>query len=154
VHHVKSKELLWHLVMESFLQRYESSAQKLPENASAAERLRQAIANLVRFTANTPELHRIMAQEGGQLTARMIWLTENLTKDSFQVWYALIEAAQREGAVRPGSPARLRYAILAMTAVPFAVCAEYEYLTGKSPFTQGEIAKTIELICEMVLIDE
>ena len=157
LHHVKSKELLWHMMMEDILERYERyrpQTEPLSGAASAADRLRQSIADLVHFTAQMPQLHRIMTNEGGQLTPRMIWLTENLTKKSYQDWCALIAEAQREGAVREGSPGRLRFAILAMTAVPFAVSAEYEYLTGKSPFTRGEIAQTIDLICNMVFIDK
>jgi TetR/AcrR family transcriptional regulator len=157
VHHVKSKEVLWHTVMEQFLKRYEKyelSAKSLPDSAGSAARVRQAISGLVHFTATAPQLHRIMTHEAGQLTPRMMWLTDNLTKKNFQKWCALLEAAQRDRVVRPISAGRLWYAILAMTAVPFAVCAEYEYLTGKNPFTPGEIAKTVELICDMVLVEK
>jgi hypothetical protein len=41
-----------------------------------------------------------------------------------------------------------------MTAVPFAVAAEYEYFTGKSPFSKNEVAQMIDMVCEMVFIRE
>ena len=56
--------------------------------------------------------------------------------------------------MRKASPARLRYAIVAMISVPFAVAAEYEYFTGKSPFAKNEINQMIEMVCAMVFIRE
>ena len=38
--------------------------------------------------------------------------------------------------------------------VPFAVAAEYEYFTGKSPFSRNEVSQMIDMICEMVFIRE
>jgi len=154
VHHVKSKEALWRMVMEHILGQYEqhhAKSKALPPTASAGERLKQAIADLVEFTAGVPELHRIMVQEGGQLTPRMIWLTENLTRKNFAEWCQLIEEAQRKGAVRPCSPALLRYAIVSMAAVPFVVSAEYQFLTGKDPHSRGEINKLIEMITGLIV---
>ena len=84
----------------------------------------------------------------------MLWLTERFGKQGFENWCSLIEDAQREGAVQKVSPARLRFAIVAMTAVPFAVAAEYEYFTGKSPFSKNEVAQMIDMVCEMVFIRE
>ncbi len=68
----------------------------------------------------------------------MLWLAERFFKQGYEDWCSLIEAAQREGVVRKASPARLRFAIVAMISVPFAVAAEYEYFTGKSPFAKNE----------------
>jgi AcrR family transcriptional regulator len=160
VHHVKSKEKLWQMAMEHIIDQYNdsmsaSNAMSAQSPAtSAAKRLRQAIVDLAHFTASVPQLHRIMAAEAAHATPRMLWLAERFFKQGFENWCSLIEAAQREGAVRNVSPARLRFAIVAMTSVPFAVAAEYEYFTGKSPFARNEVAQMIEMICDMVFIRE
>jgi len=156
VHHAKSKENLWHMMMEHFQIRFDkfySTVQTLPADSTSADKLRRQIADLVNFTTHTPELHRVMVQEGGMLSPRMVWLTENFTKSKFDEWCALIEQAQCEGAVHAGSPAQLRYAIVGMASVPFSVSAEYEFLTGKNPFSGGEVAKLIKLITDLVFID-
>jgi hypothetical protein len=121
---------------------------------SAGKRLKQAIADIAHFTASMPQLHRIVTAEAAHATPRMLWLAEKFFKQGFEDWVSLIQAAQREGVVRKASPARLRFAIVAMISVPFAVSAEYEYFTGKSPFAKNEINETVNLVCEMVFIRE
>jgi hypothetical protein len=51
------------------------------------------------------------------------------------------------------NPGRLRYAIIAVAAVPFSVAAEYQYLTKHNPFAPAEIASTISLIKHLVFVD-
>jgi TetR/AcrR family transcriptional regulator len=156
VHHVKSKDALWQMTMEHILEKYNasmnlSSAATL-KGVSASVRLKRAITDLVHFTASTPQLHRIMTLESAHPTRRMIWLAERFGKSGFEKWCSLIEAAQREGTVRKLSPARLRFAIIALTSVPFAVAAEYEYFTGKSPYAQSEVSRMIEMVCDMIFV--
>jgi len=159
VHHVKSKDKLWRLMMEHIIERFDefmTDANSTSEQpvTSAAKRLKLAITHLAHFTASTPQLHRIVTAEAAHATPRMLWLTERFFKKGFENWVTLIEEGQREGSVRRGNPARLRFAIVAMISVPFAVAAEYEYFTGKSPFARNEVAQMIEMICDMVFIRE
>jgi TetR/AcrR family transcriptional regulator len=158
VHHVKSKERLWKLTMEHIIERYHKSMGEThaltdkSQNVSAGRRLKQAIADIAHFTASLPQLHRIVTAEAAHATPRMLWLAERFFKQGYEDWCSLIAAAQREGVVRKASPARLRFAIVAMISVPFAVAAEYEYFTGKNPFAKNEINQMIELVCDMVFI--
>jgi TetR/AcrR family transcriptional regulator len=157
VHHVKSKDALWRMTMESIIDKYNaamasSETQTNKASITAAARLRQAITELAAFMSSTPQLLRIMTLEAAHPTPRMLWLAERFTKMGFESWCTMIEAAQREGAVRHASPARLRFAIVAMVSLPFAVAAEYEYFTGRSPFAKNEVTQTIELVCDMVFI--
>ena len=157
VHHVKSKEKLWRMMVEHIIERYNefmslSDAVSDQGPLSAAKRLKEAITDLAHFTASTPQLHRIVTSEAAHATPRMLYLVEHFAKQGFEKWCSLIEEAQREGAVRRVNPARLRYAIVAMASVPFAVAAEYEYFTGKSPFSRNEVSQMIDMICEMVFI--
>lgn len=155
-HHVKSKENLWNIVMADLKQRFlelESKHPPLPAKASASDRLRVLIADSVHFTASIPELHRIMIMEAGSMSPRLVTLIESFGKQFIEEMCALIKQAQAEGTIKKKfNPARLRYAITAMTAVPFSVSAEYEYLTGKSPFSASEIERTIEQINDLVFI--
>jgi TetR/AcrR family transcriptional regulator len=160
VHHVKSKDQLWKMTMEHIIDRYHKSMAEthaLTDQSgtlSAGKRLKQAIADIAHFTASMPQLHRIVTAEAAHATPRMLWLAERFFKQGYEDWCSLIEAAQKEGVVRKTSPARLRFAIVAMISVPFAVAAEYEYFTGKSPFAKNEINQMIELVWDMVFIRE
>jgi TetR/AcrR family transcriptional regulator len=159
IHHVKNKNKLWRMMMEHIIERYNnfmsvSDAAPTQAPASAAKRLREAITHHAHFTASTPQLHRILTAEAAHATPRMLWLAERFFKQGFENWLSLIKEAQREGAVRDVDAARLRFAIVAMTAVPFAVAAEYEYFTGKNPFARSEVTQLIEMVCDMVFIRE
>lgn len=154
VYHVKSKENLWEMTMEHMLRRFESHHALNRERnagASATEHLKQLIVDLVHFCAANPQLHRIMTQEGGQLSPRLAWLCENFVRPGFEEFVALTVAAQREGTVRTDfQPERLRYAVVSIASVPFSVAAEYEYFIDRSPFSPGEIERTIDMIFGMV----
>lgn len=156
VYHFKNKDNLWKMVMEDILKRYSKFSEKpdADQPETAAAQLRNLIADIVHYTATEPELHRIMIQEASQLSPRLVWLIENFTKNSYATFTTLVEKAQEEGAIRPDAdPGRLRFAVQAMAAVPFSVPAEYEYLTGRSPFTSNEVEKTISTICQMIFVD-
>jgi TetR/AcrR family transcriptional regulator len=156
IYHTKNKTHLWHKTMEYILNRYteiSSKTKALPKSVSAGERLRHMIADIVHYTSSTPEIHRIMTQEGSQLSPRLVWMIENFSRAWHLEFAQLAELAQREGAIRGDiDVGRLRFAVTGMAAVPFSVAAEYEYLTGRDPFSRGEVAKTIELIEHMLFV--
>ena len=155
LYHFHSKEELWKTMMEGVYSEIDTRQLERPDfdNLTASERLRLLIADIVRFFANSPSLHRLMTLEGHQITDRLLWMCERHTRKSFRDMTALIAEAQKEGKVRMVDPARLRFAINAMSAVPFAVSAEYQILTNKSPFGSEEIEGTIALINQFVFID-
>jgi len=152
VHHVKSKDNLWQMVMESIFTQYssfETKTSSLPPDTGAAEHLRHMIADFVHYMAKHPELHRIMTHEGIKMSPRLVWLIETFARGPYEQFVALTEEAQKEGHIRKDiHPGRLRYA--AMASVPFSVAAEYEYILGKDPFSRGEVASTIDMICKLV----
>jgi TetR/AcrR family transcriptional regulator len=157
VYHAKTKDQLWQMVMENITRHYDEFQNKLttlPPHTSATERLRKFISDIVHFTSSEPELHRIMTQEGSQLSPRLAWLSENFIRAPYEQFITLVEEAQREGSIPLHLQAdRLRFAVVAMASVPFSVAAEYEYFTGRSPFSRGEVNKTIEMILHMVFPD-
>jgi TetR/AcrR family transcriptional regulator len=154
LYHFASKEELWKRMMERVL--VDVDRRVMPEgqeNLSAGERLARYIADTVRHFANAPSVHRLMTLEGHNITDRLLWIFEHNTKDSMRHITALILEGQREGKVRMVDPARLRFAINAMAAVPFVVSAEYQLLTNKNPFSTDEIDGTIALINQFVFVE-
>ncbi|QUT07856.1 TetR family transcriptional regulator [Sphingobium phenoxybenzoativorans] len=153
LYHFGSKEDLWKRMMEYVLQ--DVRHRFIPderEDLPASERLRRYIADTVRQFANTPSLHRLMTLEGHNITDRLLWIFEHNTKDSMRYITRLIIDGQKEGKVRMVDPARLRFAINAMAAVPFVVSAEYQLLTNKNPFSTDEVEGTIALINQFVFV--
>ena len=154
LYHFGSKEELWKRMMENVLagmpNRFGSPDHK---DLSASERLRRLIEDIVRRFASAPSLHRLMTFEGHNISDRLLWIFENNTRESMRHITTLIVEGQREGKVRNVDPARLRFAINAMAAVPFVVSAEYQLLTNKNPFSAEEVEGTIALINQFVFVD-
>ena len=149
-YHFSSKDGLWRAVMQLVFERSRGLRSSDVSQATATGRLRRWIANLVELHAEFPALHRLMTLECHKLSPRLIWIVENYTGEGYRKLTNLIRDAQKEGSVRDIDPARLRFAIMAMAAVPFSISAEYQLLTKKNPFSRKEIESTIELINELV----
>lgn len=155
VYHVSSKEKLWQMTMHELMKDFHEHRAATGERVlslSATEKLRALIRDYVEFGARRPEVHRLMTIEGNHITPRLVWLIENFTRQAFDEICGVIVAAQKEGGVRRLDVASLRYAIVAMSSVPFSVAAEYEYLVGKSPFNQSEVERCINLICDLIFL--
>lgn len=147
LYHFRSKEELWRAVFLNFIDMTAvKSDDRPPPGSSATEKLRFAIRRSVRLFAQMPDLHRLMTLEAHLPSDRLQWMCEVFIERDFAKLRNLIVEAQKEGTVPPVDPARLRYAIAAMAAVPFAVAAEYRQLTGHDPFDPAEIDHTIEMI--------
>ncbi len=156
VYHVSSKEDLWKLVLKRVVSRWELHRKAMIESvgdAPAAVRLRHLIIDMVTFLADMPGVHRIMTFEAAQPSERLTWLCDNFLVAQVREAVEMIEEAQRDGTVRRVDPARLRYAILSICAVPFTIAAEFQATTGHDPFDRDEIAKTIDFICDLVFVN-
>jgi TetR/AcrR family transcriptional regulator len=153
VYHFRSKEGLWRAVFDDLFSKGAAEAvvrDEHLEKASASEQLRVLIEHTVQLFALNPALHRLMTHEGHRLSDRLEWICDTYTKKDFQDTCNLIRAGQAEGKVRKEDPERLRFAIIALAAVPFSVSAEYQYLTKRNPFSPSEIRNAIDFIERLV----
>ena len=154
LYHFQSKDNLWREVALDAAARLGKARSVGYERASESprDRLRAAIRALVVTFAEMPDFHRLMTIEAHRPSDRLDWLIDTFVGEEHIRWCELIEAAQRHGGVRPIRPDRLRFALTAMAAVPFAVSAEYERLSERNPFAASEVEETIAMI-EMLLFD-
>jgi AcrR family transcriptional regulator len=156
VYHFPSKDELWKAVMARVVRQFDERRGKVLDglgDAPASVKLRHLIIDIVHFLAQFPGIHRIMTFEAAHPSARLRWLCDNLLFAQVRETIEIIEAAQREGAVARVDPARLRYAILSICAVPFTIAAEFKMTTGHDPFEPEEIEKTIDFICALIFRD-
>jgi TetR/AcrR family transcriptional regulator len=153
LYHYGSKENLWKAVIHTVVGERTMTAviEKAREDGlSASEQLRRVIRHTVHSFAQNPGLHRLMTMEAHQPSDRLIWLCDTYDKQDFRNICEVILEAQSDGDVRKIDPGRLRFAIVAMAATPFAVSAEYQYLTRHNPFANAEIEHAIEMINRLV----
>lgn len=154
LYHFETKENLWKAVFDDLAENYAISRSPFvnADSIDAEERLRRAIRETVEAFSQKPQLHRFMTMEASRPTPRLAMICDMLAREDFEFICNLISQAQQAGVARPGNPERIRYAIIAVAAVPFAVAAEYEYLTHRNPFSQNEIERTIEMIEALVFL--
>lgn len=157
LYHFPSKDQLWKAVAD-YVHSHNTASTILHDETdlgtvSTSDKLRAVIRAYVMMFAEIPALHRMMTQEAHQPSERLAWACESYTRKDFNKLCELIVKGQEEGEVRSGNPARLRYAIIAMAAVPFSVAAEYQYLTNRNPFSSAEIESAIDFINHLLFVD-
>ena len=156
LYHFGSKELLWRSTLENVIERYRASLEERWSRIDASnpvEGLRAFVENFIEFSAQVPQLHRIMTQQSTQASPdRINWLIENHLRSSFETVCSLIRKGQRQGMVRKGEPARLYYGVIGLGGTLFSVSSEFSLLTGKDVFSRREVRKTIESVCEYLFV--
>jgi AcrR family transcriptional regulator len=153
LYHFQSKEQLWLSTMGDVIVRYKAALHARLETIhqdDAVGALRAFVTNFVEFSAQTPQLHRIMTQQSTQGSDRIRWLLDTHLRDSFKEICALIRRAQQAGTVRPGDPARLYYAVIGLGGTLFSVSTEYELLTRRDVFAKREVELTIRTILDFL----
>lgn len=156
IYHFQSKEQLWLTTMEEVIGRYQSALlarfASVPTDDPIAG-LRAFIENFVDFSAQTPELHRIMTQQSTQRSDRLDWLLDTYLKQSFKKVCDLIRAGQKARQVRAGDPARIYYAVIGLAGTLFSVSREFRLLTKRDVFAPEEVRATIEMIFEFLFTE-
>src|SRR4029077_10859408 len=111
-YHFKTKEELWMAVMDElaigFLDRPRNRIRGL-EGVDAATKLRLVVREFVKYSAEYPQLHRLMTMEGRKESERLIWLVKRHISRFFAISTKLIREAQALGVVRPGDAGQLHY---------------------------------------------
>ncbi len=152
VHHFGSKRGLWEAVFEHVSSGARGQLDAIASApGSAADRLRAIIAFQVHFFATRPEIYRLLASEAHNRTERLQWICDRFAFHAFERVVGVIREAQAEGAVRPLSPERLRYAIIGVASIA-AISAEYEMLTGKDACSPDEVSATIAFINDLLFV--
>ncbi|MBI2800481.1 MAG: TetR family transcriptional regulator [Gammaproteobacteria bacterium] len=155
LYHFESKDGLWLKMMESIIGRYQDNLQARLSTAGTVDPvagLKAFIENFVEFSAQVPQLHRIMIQQSTQGSDRIQWLIDGYLRASFENVCGMIRHGQDERRVRPGDPARLYYAVIGLAGTVLSVSTEFEILTKRNVFAPEELQQTIELIFDFLFV--
>src|SRR4029077_12248078 len=122
-YYFKSKEELWMAVMDelaaSFLDRLGDRLRGL-EGGDVATKLRLVVREFVKYSAENPQLHRLMTMEGRRERERLVWLIRRHVSRFFAIIANLIREAQALDAVRPGDPGQLHYCAIGIATAAFS----------------------------------
>lgn len=137
LYYFRTKDELWitaaRELFQPFIDREEAELQHA-DARSAIERLQQIYIEFIRFSAREPLFHRLMANEGREKSDRLTFLINSFNRRSSDALAALITEAQSQGNFIPGDPYLLLYTMVGAATNPFAIGAEFEIISGRSPF--------------------
>jgi AcrR family transcriptional regulator len=153
VYHFKTKDALWKAVVQDICSEsmraidvFETETNTMPP----ARALRRLIGEFVHFTAQRPQLHRMLTFEGRSDSERLRWWIKEFVVRFYAVSTRLIAAAQKAGTARPGHPGRLHYGAIGLITTSFVFESEYRAMTKLDPFRPSEIDAVIEMACEFL----
>lgn len=152
-YHFGSKDGLWRQTMSGLLDIFRQSLMRRAEQGQgvpASERLRALLRDFVLFCAERPEFHRVMTAEWARGDERIQWLGQTHVRPVSDAVIRLIAEGQTEGAVVPGDPVSLHYAVIGVAVTAFAMAPEYKMLCGRDPRTPAGIEETVRILERML----
>jgi TetR/AcrR family transcriptional regulator len=154
-YYFKTKEELWMAVMDElatgFFTRLGDRIRGL-EGVDAATKLRLVVREFVEYSAENPQLHRLMALEGRKESERLVWLIGRHVSRFFAISTKLIREGQALGVVRPGDPGQLHYCTIGIATAAFSLAPEYKLVTGHDPFTRPHVEQIADLVCDFLFM--
>lgn len=155
-YHFGSKEGLWRAaVTHVFAQLRASLAATLPGVATLAPRDAFAVVlrHFVHFTAEHPELVRLMIKEATARTPRLEWVVATHVRPTFEAVRALVRTVQRGGSLRGIDPASAYYLFMGAATGVFVMAPAYQLLTGADPFARASRQAYADAVVRLFLPD-
>src|ERR1700677_1424384 len=154
-YYFKTKEELWMAVMDElaigFFARLGDRIRGL-EGVDAPTKLRLVVREFVKYSAEYPQLHRLMTMEGRRESERLAWLIKRHVSRFYSISTKLIREAQAIGVVRPGDPGQLHYCAIGIATAAFSLAPESELVTGNDPFTPSHVEQIADLVCDFLFV--
>jgi TetR/AcrR family transcriptional regulator len=147
LYHFKSKDMLWQAVVDDLFAELDA---RLTEDQADDAQLsplafsRQRLRAFIRFSAESPELHRIMTSEGRASSDRLIWLVERHSRRMYELMKGFTALIDMPADLN--TPIRLYYAIIGLATAPFTLAPEFKLLSGIDPFSEDELERTVAFV--------
>jgi AcrR family transcriptional regulator len=155
-YHFENKEGLWRAVMtvvgSNFSEKWQAQLASR-DGGDDLSRLRLIQETFIRFAAEYPGYHWLMANVGDRPSSRLKWLLSNRSKKYFGEITKLIKSAQRQGRYVEGDPLHLQYLFIGAVTRIFMQSAEAERVMGRSPFSPEFVEQHVKLCCALFFRD-
>ena len=147
LYHFKRKDMLWRAVVDDLFAELDARLAQHQANVteqSPLEFSRQLLRAFIRFSAERPELHRIMTSEGRASSERLNWLVERHSRRFYNLMAGFTSLVDMPAP--HNTPVRLYYAIVGLATAPFTLAPEFELLSGINPFHDEELERTVTFV--------
>jgi len=152
LYHFRSKERLWlasaESILDQWLNRWHQRVEWL-EGLGSAARLKILLEDFVIFTAEHPELFHFLIEANRRDDSQLAALVEGRLRPYYEFICGEKEDAQSEGAIPPGNPAVLHYAMIGAAATLGAMGSEFQMLTGVTSDDPDVVEARAEVIARL-----
>jgi TetR/AcrR family transcriptional regulator len=153
-YHFGSKEALWKAAMETLFESH-AEALSLAHAASSeldpAARLASVVRAFVRFSAELPEVNRIMVQEGKLDEWRLEWIVDRLIRPYYELTRSLHDEAVAAGLAPPMDHVHFHYILVGAAALIFSMAPECRRLSGRDPRDPATIEAHADALVRLLL---
>jgi len=153
-YHFGSKEALWKAAMETLFENHAGDLTLAHEESSALDarsRLANVIRAFVRYSAERPEVNRIMVQEGKHDDWRLAWIVDRLVKPYYALTKKLYDEAVTAGLAPAMDHMHFHYILVGAAALIFSMAPECRRLSGRNPRDPALVDAHADALVQLLL---
>jgi len=152
-YHFRSKDELWRAAVDSLFAQLDATMRTRIEGLRGVDLLttaKLAVRDFIVFSAENPQLHRIITQESKGEGERIDWLVDVHIRPLYEATTAMFEQLAAEGAV-PDVPAPFLYYLLTGAGPTiFVLAPECRRLAGFDPRSPEAIATHADAVIDLL----
>jgi AcrR family transcriptional regulator len=153
-YHFAGKAQLWRAAVDDLFERFAASMQRRLSGLRGVDDITTAklmVRHFVEFSAQSPQLHRIIMQESKRSGDRLEWMVETHVRPLYERAVAMFGRLAERGEFAPVSPAHLYYLLTGAGATVFVMAPECQRLTGVDPFAPEFVAAHADLVVDLLV---
>ena len=149
-YHFGSKDDLWRAAVDRCFEDLDRHLEPVALESVPLEALRTMLRCFVTFAAATPQLNRIVAQEGSAESERLDWLVGTHTAPRYRLFAELLASVDPDDVVTT-DPAVAFHTVVGAASLRYVASAEALRLTGSPADDPAAVRAHADLIERMVL---
>src|SRR5579871_2096797 len=153
-YHFAGKEELWRAAVDDLFERFRTSMQGRLSGLRGVDDVTIAklmVRHFVEFSAENPQLHRIIMQESKRESGRLDWIVETHVRPLYESAVATFQSLVKGRESAPVAPAHLYYLLIGAGATVFVMAPECQGLTGVDPFAPEFVAAHADLVVDLMI---
>lgn len=143
-YHFSSKAALWEAAVDLLFAELDEALGHIDYSIDPVSGFELLVRRLVRFSANRPQLNKILVQEAMSPTQRLAWVTERHVRHRYDGLVRVWQSLQALGVAAPIDPRLVHHVLVGATSLPFINQSELGALLGDDPLDESVIEAHIQ----------
>lgn len=155
-YHFRTKEELWRAAVDSLFSRLTRTMDERTHGLRGVDPVTSAkllVREFVVFSAQNPQLHRIIMQESKADGPRMDYVVDRHVRPIYERTTALFESLRTAGAIADIPSAHLYYILTGAGPTMFVLAPECRRLSGLDPLADDIVEAHADAVCRLLFGD-